>query len=257
VAARSYALATDKPGAFDQYPDTRSQVYRGMSGEKPSTNAAVAATAGEVLTYNGLPAVTYFFSTSGGHTENVENVFLGSVPKPYLRGVDDPFDGGSPYHRWTVRLSNASMDARLGSYSPGRFRKIKVLKRGSSPRIVRARVYGSAGTRLITGPTIRARLGLRDSWALFTSVSSAQARSASPGGPWARGSHVVPDTLAGSFKPAPRSGRLVLERRAGRRWQRVRAVRTTHGGAFLAQVSRAGVYRVRSGHVAGLATRVR
>jgi stage II sporulation protein D len=30
VAARSYALATDKPGPFDQYPDTRSQVYRGL-----------------------------------------------------------------------------------------------------------------------------------------------------------------------------------------------------------------------------------
>ena len=37
VAARTYALATRKTdGAFDQYPDTRSQVYRGVTGrERP------------------------------------------------------------------------------------------------------------------------------------------------------------------------------------------------------------------------------
>src|SRR3954447_10665166 len=88
VAARSYALATRKSGVFDQYPDTRSQVYRGMSAERSSTNAAVATTPGQVLTYAGSVAVTYFFSTSGGHTENVENVFLGSSARGYLQGVD-------------------------------------------------------------------------------------------------------------------------------------------------------------------------
>jgi stage II sporulation protein D len=233
-----------------------------MSGEKPSTNAAVAATAGEVLTYNGLPAVTYFFSTSGGHTENVENVFLGSVPKPYLRGVDDPFDGGSPYHRWTVRLSNAAMDARLGSYSPGRFKKIKVLQRGSSPRIVRARVYGSAGTRLITGPTIRARLGLRDSWALFSSVSSSQVKSSTQratrwGGRQARVAVARPLVLTGAFKPARRGRLLVIERRTRKGWRRSGRTRTARSGSFSARVSHAGVYRVRSGAVAGAATRIR
>ncbi len=34
VTARTYALATRKTtGVFDQYPDTRSQVYRGVTGE--------------------------------------------------------------------------------------------------------------------------------------------------------------------------------------------------------------------------------
>ena len=45
LAARSYALATDAGGSlFDQYPDTRSQVYRGAGAEASSTNA-VARTA--------------------------------------------------------------------------------------------------------------------------------------------------------------------------------------------------------------------
>src|SRR5437763_1544137 len=86
VAARSYALATDAGGAvFDQYADTRSQVYGGMNSETPASNAAVRATAGQVATYGGQVATTYFFSTSGGKTENVENVFYGATPEPYLK----------------------------------------------------------------------------------------------------------------------------------------------------------------------------
>ena len=47
VAARTYALATRKTdGAFDQYPDTRSQVYRGVTGESVRSDAAVSDTAG-------------------------------------------------------------------------------------------------------------------------------------------------------------------------------------------------------------------
>jgi len=83
VAARTYALATTKAGdGFDQYADTRSQVYNGISGETAPTDAAVAATTGEVVTYQGKPIVTYYFSTSGGRTEDVENVFIGAEPAP-------------------------------------------------------------------------------------------------------------------------------------------------------------------------------
>ena len=67
VAARTYAITTASGGdGFDQYADTRSQVYRGVAAETPTTDAAVAATRGQVVTYDGEPVVTYFFSTSGG-----------------------------------------------------------------------------------------------------------------------------------------------------------------------------------------------
>ena len=76
VVARSYALAVRKTtGPFDLYPDTRSQVYRGYSAEKPSSNDAVNATQGEVLTYDGKVAVTYFYSTSGGRTAAINDVW--------------------------------------------------------------------------------------------------------------------------------------------------------------------------------------
>src|SRR6266567_1404195 len=59
VASRSYAVATRKSGAYDLYPDTRSQVYGGVDAEAFSTSAAVDATTGQVVEYHGHPAVTY------------------------------------------------------------------------------------------------------------------------------------------------------------------------------------------------------
>ncbi|HEY1358184.1 MAG TPA: SpoIID/LytB domain-containing protein [Thermoleophilaceae bacterium] len=256
VAARTYALATRQHGgAFDLYPDTRSQVYKGVAGEEPSSNAAVRATAGQVVTYQGSPIVTYYFSTSGGRTENIENSFLGADPEPYLVSVDDPYDGISPRHTWRVSFSTRQMDARLGSYSRGTFRKIKVLKRGVSPRIVRARVYGTRGTRTITGPTLRARLGLFDTWARFSTVSTSQVhyRAALAA---VFGRHSLPLSIQGVFTPAPRARKLAVERRSHRRWRRVAVVRTSKGGRYALNLKRRGLYRVRSGSVAGPAVRV-
>ena len=174
VAARTYAITTHAGGAaFDQYADTRSQVYRGVSAETPSTDAAVQATAGQVVTFGGQPVTTYFFSTSGGETEDVENSFVGSQPKPWLKAVDDPFDSVSPKHRWgPFRFTAAQVQRKLHRYLQGRFKRIKVLQRGVSPRVVRAQVVGTGGVTNVTGPQLRSAFGLFDTWAFFTSVTS-------------------------------------------------------------------------------------
>src|SRR5438067_300166 len=85
VAARSYALATLRPASpFDLYPDNRSQMYGGVGAEQAADDAAVAATAGQVLTYNGQVITAYYDSNSGGRTAAVEEVFAGVKPVPYL-----------------------------------------------------------------------------------------------------------------------------------------------------------------------------
>ena len=119
VAARSYALATLKPGKkFDLFSDTRSQVYGGIGYETPKTNLAVARTAGQVLTWNGHVATTFFFSTSGGRTADVREVWpkLGDVP--YLRSVPDPVRRAlaasrlGPDHASTQRASRSGCTCR-------------------------------------------------------------------------------------------------------------------------------------------------
>lgn len=172
VAARSYALTTGVGGnGFDAYDDTRSQVYGGVAAETGRTDQAIAATVNQVVLFKGKVAETFFFSTSGGHTENNENSFLGGTPEPYLRGVPDPNEAkaGSSYHRWVRKFSARSIKAELGSLVKGKLKRIRIVKKGVSPRIVKAKVIGTRGVRKTTGPELRARLGLPDTWAKFKS----------------------------------------------------------------------------------------
>jgi stage II sporulation protein D len=175
VAARTYALTTNAGGnqGFSQWADTRSQVYNGVAAETPTTDAAVAATSRQVVTYLGKPIVAYFFSTSGGKTENVENGFPGSRPQPYLKGVVDPYDDASPKHRWgPYSFTLAQAKRRLGGLVKGQLRGIKVTERGFSPRIVSADVIGTRGVTKVNGPELRRRFDLFDSWATFTTIGA-------------------------------------------------------------------------------------
>lgn len=179
VASRTYAI-TDHAGGtrFDVYADTRSQVYLGNEAQTAQTNAAVAATAGQIVTYEGRPAITYFFASSGGATEDVQYGFPGAAPEPWLQGVPDPYDQG-PQHRWTVTMSFATATKHLRGLVRGAFRGIEVLRRGYSPRILSAEILGSGGSTPIGGPELASRLGLDDSWAYF-SVRSSSGLQAEP-----------------------------------------------------------------------------
>jgi stage II sporulation protein D len=166
IAARSYAMATRRTaGLFDVYADQRSQVYGGASAEDPRSDQAVASTAGKVVTYGGAIVTTYFFSTSGGRTENVENVF-GGTPRPYLVSVDDnAFDVTSPHHVWRdpKTFTDAQLAQRLGTKRP--VLRIVVLARGVSPRVRLLRVVTRGGAvKEMRGSEVRRALGLRDTW---------------------------------------------------------------------------------------------
>jgi stage II sporulation protein D len=280
VAARTYAVTTSKGGdGFDQYADERSQVYKGALAEFPSTDAAVAATRGEVVTFLGRPVTTYFFSTSGGHTENIENSFVGSQPQPWLKGVDDPYDNASPKHVWAIpiRLTMTQAKKALGRFVLGRFKRIQVIQRGTSPRVVRAVVVGTKGTVAVTGPQLRQAFGLWDTWAYFTSVSSSVQKPATPpaavppapstpstpstGGtaPGARAAAVAARRaaiIAGSFEPARPGTWAKLEVRDGPTWRTAADLTIGSGGRYSVRAPGPGVYRVVLGPVAGPEVRV-
>jgi stage II sporulation protein D len=171
VAARSYALSSELNGnGFDLYDDTRSQVYRGIAGETARTNRAAQETAGEVIEYGGNVVRAYYSASSGGHTESVEYGFIGSDPIPYLKGVEDPFDGDAPLplHSWKLSFSGAAISSRLGV--PGRLKAVRVTKRGVSPRIVWARLIGTRGTKKMRGDQIQSALGAYSTWMRFKKV---------------------------------------------------------------------------------------
>jgi stage II sporulation protein D len=274
VAARSYAITNSKGGnGFEHYPDTRSQVYGGIGVEQPTTNQAVAETARQVVTYEGVPVVTYFFSTSGGRTENVENS-LGGTPQPWLRSVEDPYDDASPRHRWRLKMSLSAARARLGGLVKGGFRGIKVIRRGASPRVISADIVGTRGRTRVTGATLRARFGLYDTWSFFTSIATRKAppvkdvpvelppqRAAgegtggvTPGARMTRFRTIA--SVAGRVVPARDGERVRLQVRRGKRW--VGVIDTSvRRGAYRAAVTQPGVYRAVFRGDAGPAVRIR
>ncbi len=130
---------------------------------------AVEETRGEVLVYNGQLINAVFHSTSGGATENSEDVWSEYVP--YLRSVKCEWDKESPRYQETreftvnemerllgVRLSpqavKATAGGRGGKSSPG---GLMVKARSPTGRVKEIQ----AGGRLFKGTEFRARLGLR------------------------------------------------------------------------------------------------
>jgi stage II sporulation protein D len=162
VVARSYALATLKPGTiFDVYADTRSQVYGGIEAESVSTNRAVGATAGRVLVWNGRVATTFYHSTSGGRTVSVGEAWPDATPVPYLVSVADPYDRISKLHRWgPVRLTPAQLAQKL--HAPA-VRDLLV-ERGPSGRAAEVTIKEQTGARQMLSQDFRRALDLRSTW---------------------------------------------------------------------------------------------
>jgi stage II sporulation protein D len=268
VAARTYAITSDVDGSIYQlYPDTRSQMYGGVAAETSATDAAVAATRGQILTYQGAPAAAFFFSSSGGYTENVENVWLGASPEPWLKGVPDPYDGvaGNPYYRWTYRMSLSSAANKLGSLVKGRFRGIRVTKRGVSPRVVSAQVVGSRGSTTVTGPQLQQLFALPSTYMRFTTVSSSRAHRHSF--PRAALEHlrsaaldaairVGTPMLSGFVFPASKGSTVTLERKARKGWRMVRRLHVGARGSYAIEIANAGSYRILYEGVAGPAVTI-
>jgi SpoIID/LytB domain protein len=157
VASRSYALATLKPTKhFDLFSDTRSQVYGGIAYETRGIDFAVRRTAGKVLTWHGHVATTFFFSTSGGRTANVRDVWPTAANVPYLRSVDDPYDASSPHHLWGPFTFDANRLAQRLHVPAGAVR----VQHDASGRVASVRI----GSRTIDANTFRRELGLASTW---------------------------------------------------------------------------------------------
>lgn len=159
VAARSYALHKQQHASnrlYDLKSTTASQVYKGITSETPRTVEAVNSTQGQVLTHGGQPILAVFHSSSGGHTENVEDIW--HRPLPYLRGVVD-YDQTAPVYQWEKIISNAEMARRLGNL--GTIRSLIPQQTTPQGRLLKLKVVGDRATKTISGNEFRKALDLR------------------------------------------------------------------------------------------------
>jgi len=179
VAARTYTLANlDPAGAYDVCATTDCQVYRGMAIEHPRTDQAIADTAGQVLTYEGLFARTFYHSDSGGVIASSAEVWGMSIP--YLSAFRDvPSDG--PHSRWETRIDPvvAARHLAAAGYAVGTVQRVVVTGYSESGRISGLEVVGSAGRVRLDALTARLQVrawGLKST--LFTMTGDLSARGA-------------------------------------------------------------------------------
>lgn len=145
VVARTYALCQNKHQeyGFDVCATTCCQVYGGYNAENYRTNQATNETYGQVVTYAGKVVTPYYFSSSGGYTENSENVWVTSVP--YLKAVVDAYDIN---RIWSYSYTTAQMTDymyKLG-HRIGNVLKVTIDSSSHTGRVLSMTVNGSTGS---------------------------------------------------------------------------------------------------------------
>lgn len=154
VAARTYTLTNigkHSGLAFDLCNTSACQVYKGFDVETPNTNKAVDDTRGRCVTYNGTLAWVFYFSSSGGMTEDVSNVWGSAVP--YLKSVEDKYESGMSYnYNWKTEYSAASVRQAIleSGCDLGEITGIAISKQSIAGRAIEVTVKGTKGQRVFT-----------------------------------------------------------------------------------------------------------
>ncbi|MBR4934412.1 MAG: SpoIID/LytB domain-containing protein [Anaerotignum sp.] len=156
VAARTYAmtkLGAHTGSGYQLCDGTNCQVYKGYSNEAATTTAAVDATSGEVACYNGSPIEAVFCTSSGGYTENSENVWWAVVP--YLRAVPEIAEYNN--NAWTKELTLDELTKLLETKGEniGSAKDIVITKLSTGGRVQEMQIVGTKGTKTLTKENVR------------------------------------------------------------------------------------------------------
>lgn len=149
VVARTYALFSSKrfDGAYDHVDGTASQVYAGADAVTASARRAARNTRGQIITYEGDPIQAVYFSSSGGHTANNEDVWKAEKALPYLRGKKDPYDKVSPHHRWKATVVRTDLLRALTRHQGASVEGFLIEERSEEGRVKTIELLMSNGPR--------------------------------------------------------------------------------------------------------------
>lgn len=166
VCARSFGAAVSGFGSDSDikkgYKLTNTishQSYGGMKVETKETDKAVKDTGNEFITYKNRVVKTTYFSTSGGYTEDSENVWGGK--KRWLRAVPDRYENKPEKKPWKIGFTKYQLSVMLKSYEAAKGKKIgsikgiKVIRYSKSGRALVVKVTGSLGNLVLKKQEIR------------------------------------------------------------------------------------------------------
>jgi stage II sporulation protein D len=123
IVSRTYALFKVRPEKpYDVVAGESDQVYGGIESETVEGRAAVDATSGKLVTFDGQPAHVAYSACCGGRTADAGDVW--NVSYPYLPSILDPHCVGTPGYDWSAGVA---VDAVAKAFGPP-FRVIGALE---------------------------------------------------------------------------------------------------------------------------------
>jgi len=162
IASRTYALKKKGNNLFDIDSTQKNQVYNGLESRTYKTIRAVKSTRSLVLTYKNKLINALFHSSSGGMTENSQDVWKNKYP--YLSSVKD-FDKNNPKFKWQKKISSNELIDLFPKI--GGLKNIEILDITSTGRVKNVKLIGVYGSDQISGVVLRKRLGLKSNFVRF------------------------------------------------------------------------------------------
>lgn len=175
VCARTYVMRVGERHSsygFDVCANEHCQAYYGVDyqyrGHTDNADAAVDATAGLCMRYNGAYVYAVYSASNGGASEDVK--YIWGSDYPYLKGKEDPFESSisssiSGYH-YTVSYTAASLGSRMASrysgYRLGTLAQVYVSRFTPNGNVYEVTFVDTAGkTYTVSGETCRLALGTK------------------------------------------------------------------------------------------------
>ncbi len=169
VISRTYALYRKQARAgqpYDLVASVLGQVYEGERAVHPRASQAVRETAGQILTYDGEPARTFFHSTSAGQTEDATEhwEFSRGEVVPYLTGVSCPLDQDSPYYQWERTVTFKTLEAALQrqGHTMRSVSDLVPIQWSRGGRVLLLRIRHQSGETTIKADDLRKAIGFRE-----------------------------------------------------------------------------------------------
>ena len=162
IASRTYALKQKGNNLFDIDSTQKNQVYNGLESRTYKTIRAVKSTRSLVLTYKNKLINALFHSSSGGMTENSQDVWKNKYP--YLSSVKD-FDKDNPKFRWQKKFSNKELVDLFPKI--GGLKDIEILNITSTGRVKNVKLFGFYGYDQMSGVDLRKKLELNSNLVRF------------------------------------------------------------------------------------------
>ena len=172
IASRTYALKQKGNSLYDIDSTNKNQVYSGLEARTYKTTRAVKSTRSLVLTYKNKLINALFHSSSGGMTENSQDVWKNEYP--YLSSVKD-FDKNNPKLRWQKKFSNEELKSLFPKI--GGIKKIEIQNLTNTGRVKNVKLLGYYGSDQMSGVDIRKRLNLKSNFVRFKFIEDNEIES--------------------------------------------------------------------------------